>query len=223
MTAPCCTNTVTPKMIRKGEVKIGDRIHLDEVLVSASGQTEDFAPETQTVSAEAADSVPVHSTMQPAAPAWPQTQQMPQMPQMQQSPEMQMPQMQQMRSSVPITYSQMTPYMNLTQMSQRGNETMFTVPQTPMTTLEFQETIDSTDVQSYLGFMRTQIGRYMRLEQLMGSNNVEQRFGFLVGLGSNYLILQEITSGNIMVVDLFTIRLTYIYYSDPVVPPGVPF
>lgn len=209
MTAPCCSNTVTPKMIRKGEVKIGDRIHLDEVLVSASDQTEDFAPEEETTAAEAAASVPTHSAMQPAAPSWPQPPQM--------------PQTQQMRSSVPITYSQMTPYMNLTQMSQRDNETMFTVPQTPMTTLEFQETIDTTDVQSYLGFMRTQIGRYMRLEQLMGSNNVEQRFGFLVGLGSNYLILQEITSGNIMVVDLFTIRLTYIYYSDPVVPPGVPF
>ena len=100
---------------------------------------------------------------------------------------------------------------------------MFTVPQTPMTTQQFQETIDSTDVQSYLGFMRTQMGRYMRIEQLMGSNNIEQRFGFLVGLGTNYIILQEITSGNIMVVDLFTIRLTYIYYSDPVVPPGVPY
>lgn len=219
MAAPCCTNTVTPKMIRKGEVKIGDRIHLDEVLVSAPEETVDFAPNTQEVSAEVPDAVPVHSTMQqtmqpPQAPqAWPQMtqQQMSQMPQMQ------------MRTVTPLTYGQMTPYMNQTQISQRGNETMFTVPQTPMTTQEFQETIDSTDVQSYLGFMRTQIGRYMRLEQLMGSNNIEQRFGFLVGLGSNYVILQEITSGNIMVVDLFTIRLTYIYYSDPVVPPGVPF
>jgi len=61
----------------------------------------------------------------------------------------------------------------------------------------------------------------MRVEQLMGSNQVESRYGFLVGIGSNFIILQEITSGNIMVVDLFTIRLTYIYYSDPVVPPGV--
>ena len=108
-------------------------------------------------------------------------------------------------------------------MSPGENSPMFTVPQTPMTTQQFQETVDSTDVQSYLGFMRTQMGRYMRIEQLMGSNNIEQRFGFLVGLGTNYIILQEITSGNIMVVDLFTIRLTYIYYSDPVVPPGVPY
>ena len=126
------------------------------------------------------------------------------------------------RLTLPITYEQMTPYMNQTSISQSGNAPTFTIPQTPMTTQQFEETIDSTDVQSYLGFMRTQIGRYMRLEQLMGSNNVEQRFGFLVGLGTNYVILQEITSGNIMVVDLFTIRLTYIYYSSPVYPPNVP-
>ncbi len=215
MAAPCCTNTVTPQMIRKGEMRIGDRIHLDEVLVSAPAEepvSADFAEENSQP-----DAVPVHSIM-PS-------------PQMQ-TPQMQSQQMQpqrppqrqqtQQHHTAPLTYDQMTPYMSMTHMSPGENSPMFTVPQTPMTTQQFQETVDSTDVQSYLGFMRTQMGRYMRIEQLMGSNNIEQRFGFLVGLGTNYLILQEITSGNIMVVDLFTIRLTYIYYSDPVVPPGVP-
>ncbi|MBR4860744.1 MAG: hypothetical protein IKU09_00920 [Firmicutes bacterium] len=205
MAAPCCTSTVTPQMIRKGEMRIGDRIHLDEVLVSAPSvsSSAEQMPQDIPVSADFAgegsqpEAVPAHSTM-PSA--WPQQ-----------------------HYTVPLTYEQMTPYMNMTHMSPGENSPMFTVPQTPMTTQEFQETVDSTDVQSYLGFMRTQLGRYMRIEQLMGSNNIEQRFGFLVGLGTNYIILQEITSGNIMVVDLFTIRLTYIYYSDPVVPPGVPY
>ena len=233
MAAPCCTNTVTPQMIRKGEMRVGDRIHLDEVLVSAPAPSE--APADVTVSSDFAgeaaqpDAVPVHSTM-PSA--WPQQQAAP-MPQqmMPQNMPMQQPMMQQQAPqtqmqqhfTTPLTYEQMTPYMSLTRMTPAENSPMFTVPQTPMTTQEFQETVDSTDVQSYLGFMRTQMGRYMRIEQLMGSNNVEQRFGFLVGIGTNYIILQEITSGNIMVVDLFTIRLTYIYYSDPVVPPGVPY
>ena len=123
--------------------------------------------------------------------------------------------------TAPLTYEQMTPYLDQRAVNTQGNQPFVTIPQTPMTTLEFTETIDMTDVQNYLGFLRTQIGRYMRVEQLMGSNQVESRYGFLVGIGSNFIILQEITSGNIMVVDLFTIRLTYIYYSDPVVPPGV--
>lgn len=232
MAAPCCTNTVTPQMIRKGEMRIGDRIHLDEVLVSAPSVSSSAEQNLQDipVSADFAgengqpDAVPVHNTM-PSS--WPQ-QQTPVSPQAQtqmpQQMQQQMPRPQwNSQFTSPLTYEQMTPYMNLTHMSPGTNAPMFTVPQTPMTTQEFQETVDSTDVQSYLGFMRTQMGRYMRIEQLMGSNNIEQRFGFLVGLGTNYIILQEITSGNIMVVDLFTIRLTYIYYSDPVVPPGVPY
>lgn len=226
MAAPCCTSTVTPQMIRKGEMRIGDRIHLDEVLVSAPSvsSSAEQMPQDIPVSADFVgegsqpEAVPVHSTM-PSA--WPQ-QQTPAPQQMHPQMPQQRPQTQQ-HYTVPLTYEQMTPYMNMTHMSPGENSPMFTVPQTPMTTQEFQETVDSTDVQSYLGFMRTQLGRYMRIEQLMGSNNIEQRFGFLVGLGTNYIILQEITSGNIMVVDLFTIRLTYIYYSDPVVPPGVPY
>ena len=200
MASPCCTNTITPQMIRRGEMKIGDQIHLDEVLVSApltEQNIPDPAPVSIPASAPAHEAVHVHAAMEPAQ--------------------------SQGRISMPLTYDQMTPYMPPHSAAPSGNMPMFTVPQTPMTTQNFQETIDSTDVESYLGFMRTQIGRYMRIEQLMGSNNVEQRFGFLVGLGTNYIILQEITSGNIMVIDLFTIRLTYIYYSDPVVPPAIPY
>ena len=58
----------------------------------------------------------------------------------------------------------------------------------------------------------------MRIEQLVGSNTIQDRYGFLVGVGSNYIILQEITTGNIMVLDIFSVRLTYVYYSPPVIP-----
>ncbi len=58
----------------------------------------------------------------------------------------------------------------------------------------------------------------MRIEQLIGSNTIQTRYGFLVGVGSNFIILQEITTGNIMVLDIFSIRLTYVYYSPPVLP-----
>ncbi len=58
----------------------------------------------------------------------------------------------------------------------------------------------------------------MRVEQLVGSNTIQDRYGFLVGVGTNFIILQEITTGNIMVLDIFSIRLTYVYYSPPVIP-----
>ena len=228
--APCSGSTITPKMIRTGKMNIGDRILLEDIVASSpdfqlepsqkaknSPQTEETEVSGQNIQSEVSapetavhtDDVLVHG---PA-------------PVMQQpSQNWQQPQMQTQTSSgltAPLTYDQMTPYLDQRAVNTQGNQPFVTIPQTPMTTLEFTETIDMTDVQNYLGFLRTQIGRYMRVEQLMGSNQVESRYGFLVGIGSNFIILQEITSGNIMVVDLFTIRLTYIYYSDPVVPPGV--
>ena len=85
----------------------------------------------------------------------------------------------------------MTQYLDQSTINTQGSQPSITLPQTPMTTLEFTETIDMTDVQSYLGFLRTQIGRYMRVEQLMGSNVMENRYGFLVGVGiSTMLALQ---------------------------------
>lgn len=118
----------------------------------------------------------------------------------------------------PLTYQQMTPYMEQVTITESGSTPSINVPQTPLITEDFSETIDITDVQAYLGFLRTQIGRYMRIEQLIGSDTIENRYGFLVGIGTNFIILQEITTGNIMVIDLFSIRLTYIYYSEPVLP-----
>ncbi len=280
--APCAGNTITPKMIRTGQMKIGDRIHLEDIVASTpefrlqdrqkpqnppqsvetaasreNTQSEDFAASkavsspaakpAEAASQKSSDSQTEADTVLVQGPApsmqQPQTWQMhpqqnwqPQMPQSQpqQNWQPQMPNQswnpgqntgqntgQGTNISTPLTYDQMTQYLNQNAVNTQGNQPYVTIPQTPMTTQEFTETIEITDVQNYLGFLRTQIGRYMRVEQLMGSNIVENRYGFLVGIGSNFIILQEITSGNIMLVDLFTIRLTYIYYSDPVVPPGV--
>lgn len=205
---PCCTNTITPTMIRTGQMKIGDRIELEEmpserhdgeVLVDSPMPASSAAHQTDAQT----DAQPVHQPVQP-------------------EPRMASRQMESAGwMSVPLTLDQMTPYIRQDMVDTRGSQPTILLNQTPMTTDQFQETIDSSDVQSYLNFLRTQIGRYMRVEQLMGSSQVESRYGFLVGIGTNYIILQEITTGNIMVVDLFTIRLTYIYYSDPVVPPQI--
>lgn len=201
--AQCCNNTVTPKMIRTGQMKIGDRIELEDIVASS--------PEFQIK--EKASAEP--ASVEPAPVSAPA----PTHPAKSESLAKSEPQTKSVSAAVsPISYDQMTPYLDQKSVNTNANQPYITIPQTPMTTQELTETIDITDVQSYLGFLRTQIGRYMRVEQLMGSNIVENRYGFLVGIGSNFIILQEITSGNIMVVDLFTIRLTYIYYGDPVIP-----
>ena len=46
----------------------------------------------------------------------------------------------------------------------------------------------------------------------------------LVGVGNNYVLLQDISNGNVAIVDLYTIKYVYMYCGEPIfpnIPPGV--
>lgn len=60
------------------------------------------------------------------------------------------------------------------------------------------------------GFLRTQIGRRMRVEFLIGSGALVDRTGTLVGVGSSYILLQPIESDDIMLCDLYSIKFVTI-------------
>ncbi len=93
------------------------------------------------------------------------------------------------------------------------NAPTFQVPANPLLPPGYQEVLDYNAVQYVNGFYRTQIGRYVRVEQLMGSNTLESQEGFLIGVGINYIILQEAPTGNILVVDIYGIKNMYVYYN----------
>lgn len=235
--APCCNNTVTPRMIKAGNVSIGDRIQLEEsapvssdvpVSTPQKEEKEEYIPvqstnietegnitgipggvkrtpissiETQNTNTERASNESNNSSQWNRTPLY----------------DINAANIAHLKVD-PIPYSQMTPYMNNVSLCGTTETPAITIPQDPMTPNGYDSEIDYDSVQAFNGFLRTQIGRYMRIEQLVGSNNIENRFGFLVGVGTNFIILQEITTGNIMVLDIFSIRLTYVYYSPPVIP-----
>ena len=92
------------------------------------------------------------------------------------------------------------------------------VPANPLLPPGYQEFITYENLQYLNGFLRTQIGRYMRGEQLIGSSNLEERYGFLLAVGINYILLQELGTGNIMTIDYYSIKSLYIYYTQPSLP-----
>ncbi len=92
------------------------------------------------------------------------------------------------------------------------------VPANPLLPPGYQEFITYENLQYLNGFLRTQIGRYMRVEQLIGSSNMEERYGFLLAVGINYILLQELGTGNVMTIDYYSIKSLYIYYSQPALP-----
>lgn len=96
----------------------------------------------------------------------------------------------------------------------------FQVPANPLLPPGYQEFINYENLQYLNGFLRTQIGKYMRVEQLVGSNNIEDRYGYLVGVGINYILLQELGTGNILAVDYYGIKSVYVYFNQTLLPMG---
>jgi hypothetical protein len=62
------------------------------------------------------------------------------------------------------------------------------------------------------GFLRTQIGRTVRVEFLIGTNSLTDRVGTLVGVGTSYILLREIQSPNVILCDIYSIKFVTFYY-----------
>jgi hypothetical protein len=76
----------------------------------------------------------------------------------------------------------------------------------------FSEQVPSTLQNAYFtpGFLRTQIGRRMRVEFLLGTNLLTDRTGTLVAVGASYIVLRLVDSDDLMMCDIFSIKFVTI-------------
>lgn len=107
------------------------------------------------------------------------------------------------------------------------------VPSTPATTFDYGATIQQplesslmdgiTDTQhpypvtaeslQYLnGFLRTQIGRRVSIDFLVGSNSIVTKSGFLLGVASNYILINELDTNDLTTCDFYNIKFIRFYY-----------
>ncbi len=57
------------------------------------------------------------------------------------------------------------------------------------------------------GFLRTQIGRTVRVEFLIGTNGpLVDRVGTLIGVGTSYILIQPIETDDVLLCDLYAIK-----------------
>ena len=94
------------------------------------------------------------------------------------------------------------------------NSQTFHVPANPLLPQDYNEVLDYNAVQYLNGIFRTQIGRYVKVSQLVGSNTLEEFEGYLIGVGINYIILQDYLTGNIRILDIYGIKSMYVYYKN---------
>ena len=62
------------------------------------------------------------------------------------------------------------------------------------------------------GFIRTQIGRKVKVEFLVGTSTLTDRIGVLVGVGANYILLNEIETDDLLACDFYNIKFIRFYY-----------
>lgn len=79
--------------------------------------------------------------------------------------------------------------------------------------LENETTAYSAQNLQYLnGFLVTQIGKNVTVTFLIGSNSMDVRSGRLVGVGANYILINEFESDDVVACDFYSIKFVKIYY-----------
>lgn len=74
----------------------------------------------------------------------------------------------------------------------------------------FPVTADS--IQYLNGFIRTQVGRRITVTFLLGSSRLEERSGYLLGVGANYILINELETNDITACDFYNIKFIRFYY-----------
>ncbi|HEY8422899.1 MAG TPA: hypothetical protein VIL05_14345 [Thermoclostridium sp.] len=62
------------------------------------------------------------------------------------------------------------------------------------------------------GFLQTQIGRYVKVEFLIGVNMFVDREGTLIKVGTDYIIIQESETDDYLLCDIYSIKFIRFYY-----------
>lgn len=107
------------------------------------------------------------------------------------------------------------------------------LPQTPATVLNYGATMGTTvrqdlgmsitdivnpypvtpeSIQYLNGFIRTQIGRRVTIDFLVGSDSMVSKSGYLLGVAQNYILLNELDTNDITTCDFYNIKFIRFYY-----------
>lgn len=70
----------------------------------------------------------------------------------------------------------------------------------------------TTDIGYLPAYMKTQIGRRVKIEFLIGTDLFVDRDGTLLDVGINYVILREAETDDLLLCDLYSIKFVRFYY-----------
>lgn len=62
------------------------------------------------------------------------------------------------------------------------------------------------------GYLKTQIGRRVKVEFLIGTNMLVDREGTLMDVGISYIIIQEVDTDDLLLCDIYSIKFVRFYF-----------
>ncbi len=72
--------------------------------------------------------------------------------------------------------------------------------------------VTAESIQYLNGFIRTQIGRRAQVDFLIGNNELVTKDGYLLGVGANYILMNEIGTNDITAADFYNIKFIRFLY-----------
>lgn len=82
----------------------------------------------------------------------------------------------------------------------------------PITPTTQPAPITAESLQYMNGFLRTQVGRIIQVQFLIGTNTIVERMGILLAVGANYILINEIETDDILACDFYNIKFIRFYY-----------
>lgn len=81
----------------------------------------------------------------------------------------------------------------------------------PITHLTQPMPVTTESMQYINGYLRAYIGRKVTVQFLIGTNSFVDKTGTLLGVGANYILINELETDDITICDFYTIKFVRIY------------
>ena len=82
----------------------------------------------------------------------------------------------------------------------------------PITSMTQPQSIPAESLQYMNGFLRTQVGRPVQVDFLVGTNSIVTRSGSLLAVGANFILINETETDDILACDFYNIKFVRFYY-----------
>lgn len=76
----------------------------------------------------------------------------------------------------------------------------------PITSTTEPQALSLTSTEYMNGYLRTQIGKMVRVEFLIGTGTLIDRTGTLLSVGANFITIRQVQTNDIVVCDFFSIK-----------------